>query len=243
MSKDTSSNNGFSLADGRDTSAIVLTRGGSKVLGTSGASAVGVQFAHGDSESDVRRTSAIVLTRGSNVVSTSAVGVQFAHGDSDSKSESDVDHGCQDSDPVNFLNVEQLKRPASKPHRSDVGDGGQDFDPVNFFKPASKLHRDLVFGASARVSPACNGNEYTNSKCSNQVKVIDVDRLKESFSEPKSSKSRNKWPEMVKREELHGKIITSHPFLNDNNLKDKVIIRHCLLEMPFRAPHGKDMKA
>ena len=59
----------------------------------------------------------------------SAVGVQFAHGDS----ESDVDYGCQDSDPVDFfssgnecnsnqysnpvkvIDAERLNEPPSKP--------------------------------------------------------------------------------------------------------------------------------
>jgi hypothetical protein len=135
---DTSSTDGSFPADVRGTSAIVLARGGSEVLGTSGASAVPI---------------------GS---------VPFAHRDSGSE----VDDGCQ---------------------------------------------------------------------CSNPVKVIDVERLKEPSPEPKSSKSRNKWPEITKLQELHGKFIKSHPFLNDNNLMDKVVIRHCLVDKPFKAPYGQDV--
>ena len=78
---------------------------------------------------------------------------------------------------------------------------------------------------------------------SNAVTEINGERLIEPSPEPKSGKSRNKWLEIDKVEEMHGVSITTHPFLNDKNLKDKVILKYCIAEQPFTAPYGQDMKA
>ena len=69
---------------------------------------------------------------------------------------------------------------------------------------------------------------------SNAVTEINGERLIEPPPEPKSGKSRNKWPELVvKVEEMHGVSATSDPFLNGKNFKDKVILKDFIAEQPI----------
>ena len=109
---------------------------------------------------------------------------------------------------------------------------------VRFARSESGNDEVLVLGASTRVS--AEGNTV---KFSNAVMEINGERLIELSPKPKSGKSRNKWLEIDKVEEMHGVSITTHPFLNDKNLKDKVILKYCIAEQPFTAPYGQDMKA
>ena len=121
---------------------------------------------------------------------------------------------CKCSEAVRADNVEPFKNPTPKPN--SVVDRGED-----------------------------NGSEDHHILCSNPVEVINAEQLKEPSQEtsPGSRKSRNKWLKIFKVQKVHGEFIISHPFLNDNNLKDQVILRHCLVEKPFMAPHGQQMKA
>ena len=109
-----------------------------------------------------------------------------------------------------------------------------------FKKPAPKTNSIVDRGED-------NGSEDHHILCSNPVEVINAEQLKEPSQETspgtKSRKSRNKWLKIFKVQKVHGEFIISHPFLNDNNLKDQVILRHCLVEKPFMAPHGQQMKA
>ena len=61
---------------------------------------------------------------------------------------------------------------------------------------------------------------------------------------PKSTKPRNRWLDITKNElDTQGERVKSHPFLIAGNLKDQVIIRHCLVYKPFTAAFGQVSRA